>query len=81
MAKIKRIFAREIINSKAIPTVEATVLLEDGSIGVGSSPTGTSVGKYESVELRDQDPNRHLGLGVLNAISNIQTYFRLFGEF
>ena len=72
MAKIKRIFAREIINSKAIPTVEATVLLEDGSIGVGSSPTGTSVGKYESVELRDQDPNRHLGLGVLNAISNIQ---------
>lgn len=72
MAKIKRIFAREILNSKAIPTVEATVLLEDGSIGVGSSPTGTSVGKYEAAELRDQDPNRHLGLGVLTAVSNIQ---------
>lgn len=72
MAKIKKIFSREIINSKAMPTVEATVVLEDGAIGTGSSPTGTSVGKYEAQELRDNDPNRFLGFGVLTAVSNIQ---------
>jgi len=72
MAKIKQIFAREILNAKGIPTIETTVILTDGAIGVASSPTGTSVGKYEAVEVRDKDEKRFQGLGVLNAIMNIK---------
>src|SRR5260221_8468949 len=73
MAKIKQIYAREIINSKAIPTIETTVELSDGSLGVASCPGGTSIGSYEAVELRDRDPNRFKGLGVLKAIQNVVT--------
>ena len=72
MATIKKISAREILNSKGYPTVETIVILSDGSTGIASSPTGTSVGKYEALELRDGDEKRFEGMGVLNAISNIQ---------
>jgi enolase len=71
MAKIKQISAREILNAKGNPTVETTVILSDGATGIASSPTGTSVGKYEAVDLKDNDQSRYQGLGVLNAIMNI----------
>jgi len=71
MAKIKQISAREILNSKGNPTVETTVILSDGATGISSSPTGTSVGKYEAVDLKDNDQTRFQGLGVLNAIMNV----------
>lgn len=71
MAKIKQISAREILNAKGNPTVEATVILSDGATGIASSPTGTSVGKYEAVDLKDNDQSRYRGLGVLNAIMNV----------
>ena len=72
MAKIKQIFATEILNAKGHPTIEATVTLTDGSIGIASCPSGTSMGKYEAVEIRDKDEKRFQGLGVLNAIMNIE---------
>jgi len=71
MAKIKQISAREILNAKGNPTVETVVILSDGATGIASSPTGTSVGKYEAVDLKDNDISRYQGLGVLNAIMNI----------
>lgn len=71
MALIKSIKAREILDSRGNPTVETMVLLEDGSSGVDSVPSGASVGTAEAVELRDNDPNRYLGLGVLRAVSNV----------
>ena len=71
MAKIKQIVAREILNAKGHPTIETTVILSDGATGVASSPTGTSIGKYEAIDLRDNDQKRYQGLGVLNAILNI----------
>lgn len=71
MAKIKQINAREILNSKGDPTIETTVILSDGAVGIASAPSGTSVGKYEAFELKDNDPKRYQGKGVLNAIENI----------
>jgi enolase len=72
MAKIKQILARQILNSKGHPTVESTVILTDGAYGIASSPTGTSVGKYEALEIRDNDEKKFQGLGVENAILNIK---------
>lgn len=71
MPKIQKILAREILNSKTIPTVEVTVILDDGAIGTASCPTGTSVSKYEAKEVRDQDPFRYGGLGTQKAVLNI----------
>jgi enolase len=71
MSKIKQIFAREILNSKGHPAIETTVILSDGATGIASSPTGTSVGKFEAVDMRDGDEKRFQGQGVLNAIKNI----------
>ncbi len=71
MSKIQNIFAREILNSKAMPTVETIVVLDNGITASASCPTGTSVGKYEAKEMRDNDPVRFGGLGVLKAIENI----------
>jgi enolase len=62
---------REILDSRGNPTVEATVVLSDGSIGVASVPSGASTGIYEAVERRDGDPKRYNGLGVLGAVSSI----------
>jgi enolase len=72
MAKIKQIFARQILNAKGNPTIETTVILSDGASGTASSPTGTSTGKYEAVEIRDNDQTKFQGMGVLNAIINIE---------
>ena len=71
MAEIKEIRAREILDSRGIPTIEAKVFLNDGSFAVASVPSGASVGKYEALELRDQDENRFNGKGVLRAVENI----------
>ena len=72
MAKIKQITAREILNAKGNPTIEATVLLNDGKIGIASCPSGTSVGNYEASELKDHDDAHFNGNGVLKAVSNIE---------
>lgn len=72
MAKIKQILAREILNAKGNPTIETTVILTDGASGIASSPSGTSVGKYEALEIRDKDEKKFQGLGVQNAILNIE---------
>ncbi|OGH11478.1 MAG: phosphopyruvate hydratase [Candidatus Levybacteria bacterium RIFCSPLOWO2_01_FULL_36_13] len=74
MAKIKTISAREILNSKGEPTIETTVILSDGAVGISSVPSGTSIGKYEALELRDNDEKRFEGKGVLNAVNNVQKY-------
>lgn len=71
MATIKQVYGREIIDSRANPTVEAVVILDSGEYGVASVPSGTSTGTYEAVELRDGDPARFLGRGVLKAVGNI----------
>lgn len=73
MAKIKQIVATEILDSRGTPTVEATVILTDGAVGIASCPSGASVSSYEAVELRDHDENRYKGMGVLKAINNIDT--------
>src|SRR3989304_6053271 len=72
MSKIKQIFSREILNSKAIPTIETTVVLEDGVVASASCPSGTSVGNYEALELRDNDPERFGGHGVLKAVETVE---------
>lgn len=71
MSNIKSIVGREIIDSRGNPTVEATVVLEDGKCGVASVPSGASTGIYEAHELRDGDPKRYGGKGVLKAVQNI----------
>ena len=71
MAKIKRIWAREILDSRGIPTIEAACQLDTGHISVSSVPAGTSTGTYEAVELRDVNEKRYLGKGVLKAVENV----------
>ena len=73
MSKIKTIHAREIVDSRGNPTVEADVILESGQIGRAAVPSGASTGTLEAVELRDGDKNRYLGKGVQNAVHNVNT--------
>jgi len=73
MAKISRIWAREILDSRGIPTVEAACMLDTGFVGVASVPAGTSTGTHEALELRDTDDPRYLGKGVLKAVANVNT--------
>lgn len=68
---IRRIHAREILDSRGTPTVEAEVTLDSGIIGVASVPSGASTGINEALELRDCDPHRYFGKGVLKAVSNV----------
>lgn len=71
MSKIKNIWAREILDSRGVPTIEAACQLENGMVSVSSVPAGTSMGSYEALELRDKDPKRFKGMGVLNAVNTI----------
>lgn len=71
--KIYSITAREILDSRGNPTIETTVILENGYRGVSSVPSGASVGKYEAVELRDGDQKRYGGKGVLKAVEHVNT--------
>jgi enolase len=71
MSTILDVKAREILDSRGNPTVEVEVLTENGFIGRAAVPSGASTGKYEAVELRDNDKSRFLGKGVLNACENV----------
>ena len=71
MSKITRIIAREIIDSRGNPTVEADVTLESGTMGRAAVPSGASTGVHEAVELRDGDAGRYMGKGVQNAVVNV----------
>ncbi|TXH02191.1 MAG: hypothetical protein E6P95_00405 [Candidatus Moraniibacteriota bacterium] len=73
MPKITRIAAREILDSRAIPTIEVSLLVDNGAFSVASVPSGVSISQNEDVELRDGEDNRYHGKGVLKAISNIET--------
>lgn len=73
MAKIKRIWAREILDSRGIPTLETACLLDSGQVSVSSVPAGTSTGTHEALELRDTDSPRYLGQGVLKAVNNVNS--------
>jgi enolase len=71
MSIIAEISAREIIDSRGNPTVEADVFLESGFMGRAAVPSGASTGSHEALELRDKDPKRYLGKGVQKAVQNI----------
>ena len=74
--KIKKIKAREILDSRGNPTVEVDVTLENGILGRASVPSGASTGVHEALELRDNDSARYLGKGVLKAVNNVNTIIR-----
>ena len=71
MITIKGVRAREILDSRGNPTLEADILFSDGSFGRAAVPSGASTGKYEAVELRDGDRARYKGMGVLKAVNNV----------
>ncbi|WKD50660.1 phosphopyruvate hydratase [Microbulbifer spongiae] len=73
MSKIVAVKAYEVLDSRGNPTVEADVMLEDGSIGSACAPSGASTGSREALELRDGDEARYFGKGVLKAVENINT--------
>ena len=70
---IKEVHARQIIDSRGNPTVEAEVLLYDGTRGFGIAPSGASTGSFEAIELRDNNPEKYNGKGVLLAVGTINT--------
>lgn len=71
MVTIERVHAREILDSRGNPTVSVTVVLSDGTEATAQVPSGASTGKHEAIELRDGDPNRYAGMGVLRAVANV----------
>src|SRR3989338_8583949 len=71
MAKIKKVWAREILDSRGNPTVEVDVVLDNGILGRAAVPSGASTGENEALELRDGDKSRYLGKGVLKAVENV----------
>ncbi|HXG36120.1 MAG TPA: phosphopyruvate hydratase [Dehalococcoidia bacterium] len=71
MTEIKSIHAREILDSRGSPTVEVDVTLIDGTLGRAAVPSGASTGVHEAVELRDGEPGRYFGKGVLKAVANV----------
>ena len=73
MSAIVDVVAREILDSRGNPTVEADVLLESGVMGRAAVPSGASTGSREAIELRDGDPARYLGKGVVQAVENVNT--------
>jgi len=77
VSTIRRIHAREILDSRGNPTVEVSVELEDGAMGTAAVPSGASTGAHEAVELRDADPARYGGKGVLKAVENVNNRIAL----
>ncbi len=71
MSTIVEVHAREILNSRGNPTVEVDVTLENGIVARAAVPSGASTGEHEALELRDKDPKRYLGKGVLQAVKNV----------
>jgi enolase len=76
MTRIQDIQAREVLDSRGNPTVEADVLLEGGAAGRAAVPSGASTGEHEAIELRDGDKSRYLGKGVAKAVKNVTTKIR-----
>ena len=74
MSFIAEIAAREILDSRGNPTVEAEILLDDGSVGRAAVPSGASTGVHEALELRDGDKSRYMGKGVQQAVDRIEEY-------
>ncbi len=74
--QIKDIIAREILDSRGNPTIEADVILADGTIGRAAAPSGASTGSREALELRDGDASRYLGKGVKKAVANVNREIR-----
>jgi len=70
-SKIRSVYATEILDSRGNPTIKCWVTLNDGTVGAASVPSGASTGRYEARELRDGDPSRYRGKGVLGAIKNV----------
>ncbi|HXF75968.1 MAG TPA: phosphopyruvate hydratase, partial [Methylomirabilota bacterium] len=70
--KIKTLLAREVLDSRGLPTVQADVILDNGMVGRATAPSGASTGKREASELRDGDPKRYSGKGVLAAVHKVQ---------
>lgn len=68
---IKQVIGREILDSRGNPTVEAQVVLADGSVGVGRAPSGASTGEFEAIELRDGEKERYFGKGVTKAVKHV----------
>ena len=75
-SKIKEIRAREILDSRGNPTIEADVILESGALGRAAVPSGASTGSREALELRDDDAKRYFGKGVLQAVANVSGEIR-----
>ena len=73
MRAIVSVRAREILDSRGNPTVEADVTLESGGFGRAAVPSGASTGEHEALELRDADKSKYLGKGVLKAVQNANT--------
>ena len=71
MSKIKKVFAREILDSRGNPTIEVDVILKSGTLGRAAVPSGASTGSREAIELRDGDPQRYSGKGVSRAVANV----------
>jgi enolase len=71
--KITRVHARQVLDSRGNPTVEADVLLESGAFGRAAVPSGASTGEHEALELRDGDKSKYLGKGVLEAVANVNS--------
>ena len=71
--RVVRVRGREILDSRGRPTVEADVLLAEGTLGRASVPSGASTGTHEAVELRDADSARYRGFGVRAAVANVMT--------
>ena len=71
MSTIIEVHAREILDSRGNPTVEADVVLSSGAQGRAAVPSGASTGEHEAVELRDGDPKRYVGKGVTEAVRNV----------
>ena len=76
MSRIKEIYAREILDSRGNPTIEADCILETGIMGRAQVPSGASTGKYEAIELRDNDKDKYHGKGVLKAVENVNKIIR-----
>jgi enolase len=76
MSKIKDVYAREVIDSRGNPTVEAEVTTLKGIVGRAIVPSGASTGEREAMEIRDNDPKRFLGKGVLTAVKNVNTMIK-----
>ncbi len=73
MSKIKKVFARQVLDSRGNPTIEVDVTLDSGVMGRAAVPSGASTGEKEALELRDGDKSRYLGKGVLKAVDNVNT--------